>query len=174
MHWGGWINVDAHTEGWNDRINKPDVTANITDLPFEDNYADAIAAIHVFEHFYKWDAHDILLGWKRVLKPGGKLILELPSMEKVFQYIANAIDRQMPMSATFSFFPLWGDPKYKDVAMCHKWGYFFSTLKAELIKAGYEDVKADKPRYHFPQRDMRVTATKPKENAHEHAGFRRE
>lgn len=99
--------------------------------------------------------------WLKILKPGGKLIIELPSMEKVFDYIARCVETKMPMSATFSMLPLWGDPRYKDPAMNHKWGYFFLTLKQELVMAGYTNIRPDKPRYHFPQRDMRVTAEKP-------------
>lgn len=120
-----------------------------------------IAAIHVIEHFYKWEVVDVLTEWKRVLKPGGKLILELPSMEKVFKYIADAMDQKLPLSATFSVLPLWGDPKYRSVGMCHKWGYFFVTLRQELVKAGFDHVTLEKPRYHFPNRDMRVVAVKP-------------
>ena len=133
---------------------------DIATLPFPDNYADAMIAVHVIEHFYPWEVTALLKEWLRVLKPGGHLILELPSMEKVFRYIANAMDRNLPMSPTFSFLPLWGDPKWRSVDMMHKWGYFFSTLRQELIKAGFSAVKLDKPRYHFPQRDMRVTGFK--------------
>lgn len=161
IHWDKWVNIDGNPDGWNPKAKQPDVVADITNLPFDDNYADAIAAIHVLEHFYLWDVQGILEGWKRVLKPGGKLIIELPSMEKVFRYIANALDQKLPMSATFSFHPLWGDPKYKHPAMQHKWGYFFPMLKQELVKAGFENIQLDKPRYHFPNRDMRVTALKP-------------
>jgi hypothetical protein len=45
--------------------------------------------------------------------------------------------------------------------MCHKWGYFFSTLKAELVKAGFEKISEEKARDHFPNRDMRVVGFKP-------------
>ena len=161
LHWDNWVNIDGQSEGWKANATPPDVVADITKLPYPENYADAIAAIHVLEHFYLWDVPEILANWKYILKPGGKLIIELPSMEKVFRYIANAIDTKMPMSATFSFHPLWGDPKYKHPAMQHKWGYFFPMLKQELVKAGFEDIRLDKPRYHFPNRDMRVTAVKP-------------
>jgi ubiquinone/menaquinone biosynthesis C-methylase UbiE len=164
IHWDGWINVDQHEGPWNGKqknVGKPDVIADITHLPDEEGTADAIAAIHVIEHFYVWEVQTILAEWKRVLKSGGKLILELPSMDKVFRYIANAIDRKLPMSETFSTLPLWGDPKYRDVAMCHKWGYLFTTLSMELVKAGFVNIKGTKPRYHFVERDMRVEAFKP-------------
>ena len=161
LHWDKWINVDQKPDGWHTTAKHPDVVADVTDLPYPDNHVDAIAAIHLIEHFYKWEVQDILKEWLRVLKPGGRLILECPSMEKVFKYIANAMDRNIPMSATFSFLPIYGDPKFKNVAMCHKWGYFFSTLKMELVKAGYVDISVSKPRYHYPQRDMRLTSFKP-------------
>jgi ubiquinone/menaquinone biosynthesis C-methylase UbiE len=93
----------------------------------------------------------VLAEWLRVLKPGGRLILELPSMEKVFKYIANAMDRNLPISGTFSFLPLWGDPQFKSVAMCHKWGYFFQTLKQELVKAGFVDVSLGQAALSLPE-----------------------
>lgn len=162
IYWNGWVNVDSCNHGWNADAKEPDVKADITKLDiYPDNHADAVAAIHVFEHFYPWEVQNVLAEWKRVLKPGGRLILELPAMEKVFAYVANALDRKLPMSPTFSFLAMWGDPKYHHPAMMHKWGYFFSTLKIELVKAGFIDIRPDKPRYHFPQRDMRVTAVKP-------------
>lgn len=103
----------------------------------------------------------ILKEWLRVLKPGAPMILELPCMDKVFRYIAAAMARKEPLHGNFSVLPLWGDPRMKSVEMCHKWGYFFMSLREELVKAGFIDVKYEKPRYHFPNRDMRATARKP-------------
>jgi len=103
----------------------------------------------------------MLKDWLRVLKPGGSLILELPCMDKVMRYMANVAEQKTLMSPTFSWWAMWGDPSYRNPLMCHKWGYTVMMMQQLLIKCGYENVKYEKPRYHFPQRDMRITATKP-------------
>ena len=102
----------------------------------------------------------MLTDWLRVLKPGGKLIIELPCMDKVMRYMANVAERKTMMSPTFSWWALWGDPKEKNTLMCHKWGYTVMMMQQLLTKCGYQNVKYMKPLYHFPQRDMRFEATK--------------
>lgn len=152
IKWPGWIGVDLN--------EKADVQADLKNLPFADEYADRIAAIHVIEHFYRWDVESVLKEWMRVLKPGGKLILELPCMDKVLDYIVQCHQQKIPLSPTFSWFPLWGDPKYKDPAMCHKFGYTAGMMIEILKNVGFTNVKYSKATYHFPDRDMRITAHK--------------
>lgn len=122
--------------------------------------ADAVAAIHVIEHFYEWEALPMLLEWKRILKPGGKMILELPCLDKVFAYIARQMNAGKPIEHFLSMWAMWGDPKHEDPGMCHKWGYFNSTLRELLTAAGMREITFMKPRYHFPFRDMRVECVK--------------
>lgn len=152
-HWGGWVNIDGSN-------NRADVICNIQDLPFGCDYADRIAAIHVFEHFYQWEAIDLLREWRRVLKPGGKLILEMPCMDLVFSHIAACLMKGVAPNKYLSWLPLWGDPRYKDPSMCHKWGYFKNDVASLLSEAGFIEIKQEEPRYHFKERDMRVTARK--------------
>lgn len=152
IKWPGWIGVD--------RLKGVDLITDIRKLPLEDNHADNIAAIHVVEHFYYWEVPAMLQEWRRVLKPGGKLILELPCMDKVFNYIRNCMNDGLPMSPTFTILPLWGDPKFKHEGMCHKWGYTRKMLVDILEEVGFSNIQTDKPRYHFPQRDMRITGIK--------------
>ena len=87
----GWVNVDVVSRGGANyqavKGDKPDVEADIRDLPFDDDYADEAMAIHVVEHFYIWDAVDVLKEWYRVLKPGGKMIIEVPDLDKVIYHI---------------------------------------------------------------------------------------
>lgn len=133
-------------------------------LPFPDGHADRAAAIHVFEHFYLWQTPALLAEWKRVLKPGGKLVLELPCMDYVIGHIAMRMAKGEKPQAYMSWLPLWGDPRYKSPAMAHKWGYFKGDIVQALTNAGFKDVRLEEARYHFPHRDMRVSAIKPETN----------
>jgi ubiquinone/menaquinone biosynthesis C-methylase UbiE len=151
VKWPNWINID---------FENSDLNADLRKLPFPSDYADAIAAIHVLEHFYVWEVPDILQEWKRVLKPGGKIILELPCMDKVLKHMMQCVEQNVPMIANFTWFAFWGDPKYQDPHMCHKWGYSLTSIK-ELIEAhGFNNIKFETPNYHFADRDMRIVAYK--------------
>lgn len=121
---------------------------------------DLAVAVHVLEHFYEWEVPAVLAEWKRILKPGGTLVVELPSMDKVMRYMMRCITDQQPFSMPMTWWAMWGDPKYKDPAMCHKWGYTEGLLRHTLTQAGFINCQAAEPRYHVKQRDMRMTAEK--------------
>lgn len=127
-------------------------------MPFADDYADVAVAIHVLEHFYEWEAVDVLREWKRILKPGGKLIIELPCMDKVISYLVNCAKQNKPVFAQMSWFAFYGDPRYKNVEMTHKWGYSKQMLQSALEQAGFGAIMFEEPRYHLAQRDMRAIA----------------
>lgn len=152
LRWDGWVNID----GFNDRA---DLRCDLKKLPYPDNHADRIIAVHVFEHFYLWETDGLLDEWRRVLKPGGKLILELPCMDKVCTHIQLRLNKGVAPAPFMSWLAFWGDPKYEDPAMCHKWGYFKHDMEKILLKR-FVSMSHEPPRYHFIQRDMRVTAIK--------------
>ena len=154
IYWDGWLNVDLHG-------HKADLKCDLRKLELPDDHASVAVAIHVIEHFYLWDATTVLREWRRILKPGGVLILELPCMDKVFHYIASCMNSKSPLLSSFSWFAFWGDPSHRSEAMCHKWGYTIDSIKELVTAAGFEGVVSTKPRYHFPARDMRIEACKP-------------
>jgi ubiquinone/menaquinone biosynthesis C-methylase UbiE len=129
-------------------------------LPFVDGSIDRIAAIHVLEHFYEWDAGPLLAEWRRVLKPGGLLILELPCMDKVLDYIARCLKERVPVNLAFSWWAFWGNPKHHDPLMCHKWGYTYDSVKKLVSSTGFVEPFFDRPHYHFAERDMRLVCHK--------------
>lgn len=157
-HPGVSLNLGAGRCVWPDWIN--DTTSDFLHLPYGDNTIDRIAGIHVLEHVYEWEAAPMLTEWKRTLKPGGQLILELPCMDKVMHYLAIAIQKGEPLAGFMSWWPLWGDPKHQDPRMTHKWGYTKQMLMDLLAAVGFEAITMNKPQYHFPMRDMRVEAIK--------------
>lgn len=146
-----WVNVDKKNNHYN---VVPDVDCDVRKLPFEDDYADVIEAIHIFEHFYIWEVDAILKEWKRVLKPEGQLILELPCMNKIIQ---NFIDKK---DASMTWGGIFGEQIEEFPEMAHKWCYSKGQLGNLLTQSGFKDVTDEPVQYHKPDRDMRFTARK--------------
>lgn len=120
-----------------------------------------MAAIHVLEHFFEWEAVDILKEWTRILKPGGTLILELPCLDKIFEYITKCVTKhQGRYQAQMVQWAFWGDPRYQSEPMTHKWGYTMENLREKAAKAGLTKIAIGNPRYHVKVRDMRLVAQK--------------
>ena len=153
VHWDGWLNVDLHSD-------KADIRCDLRRLNIASDRADAVCAIHVLEHLFAWEASDLLTEWKRVLKPGGKMILELPCLDKVFAYTADCIKTKTPLMPFMTLLALYGDPKHKAEPMTHKWGYFQEMLRDLLQVVGMREITFMPPRYHFKCRDMRVECVK--------------
>lgn len=146
-YYPGWLNVDV--------VGDQDVISDLRDLPFDDEYADKIESIHVFEHFERVDIPIVLREWARVLKTGGTLTLEMPSLEKIAQKI---VDGEKNLRLTL--FGLFGDPNYESQFMRHKWCWSREELAMELSRFGFIDIHFSDAQYHVPSRDMRVTCKK--------------
>jgi len=149
----GWTSVDIRNEGG----VQPDVVADISQrLPFDDDYADEIRAIHVIEHFQVWDAPNIVREWVRVLKPGGTLALECPDFDKVL-----ALAQVPNVPPNFTFWAIYGDPRHREPKMMHHWCYSRKQLASVMEAAGIINVGIEPARFHHPIRDMRLSGQKP-------------
>jgi SAM-dependent methyltransferase len=155
--WPGWINIDGFAGA-----GIADITADLHALPFASGIAVRAAAIHVLEHLWRWEAATIVREWIRTLQPGGQLILELPCMDKVFKYIRELPDGDLvPVNLQMTGWAIWGDPKYKDPSMMHRWGYFKMELRQLLETVGLVHIQDETPHYHRVDRDMRMVGYKP-------------
>lgn len=158
----GYINVDVASE----RIGiSPDIVCDIRDLKvFPDDYADEIISVHVVEHFWRWEVVDIIMEWVRILKPGGKLILETPNLISACEEIIkdpNTASGPGPEGQR-SMWCLYGDPVHQDPLICHRWLYTPVSLGQVLHQSGLVDLKREPAEFKLRDpRDMRITGIKP-------------
>ena len=149
-HWEGYVNVDLPGRGG-------ELACDIRKLPYGEQEIGEVHAIHVLEHFRREEVPALLKEWHRVLQPDGKLVLELPSRDKVFFWI-----RQMPEPPEqMTLWAMYGDPTtIEGEPDMHKWLWGEQELKTAVAVAGFRDVQAVEPKFHVKRRDMRIEARK--------------
>lgn len=162
----GWVSVDFDVQrkkytadGGVQSVGgaiSPHVAADLLALPFPDDYADEIRAIHVIEHFQPWDAPKALAEWVRVLKPGAPIALECPCLDKIIKLF------EVPNIPPYmTWWGLFGDPRLEDPLMMHHWCYTEKQLRGLMRSVGLQDVVGEVPIFHIPARDMRLVGVKP-------------
>ncbi len=67
---------------------QPDYRADVRDLPFGDESFDIVFSSHVLEHFNRAEWKLVLKEWLRLVKPDGKIILNLPNIAWAAHMIA--------------------------------------------------------------------------------------
>lgn len=147
-HWPGFVNCDANGD--------QDVVTDCRKLPFDADYTEEIHAIHFVEHIPRMQVDNMLMDWHRVLKPGGKLVIEAPCLNKIAQRIVDG-----EKNIRFTTLGIFGDPRDPKPDMMHAWAYTKEELTEIVSQAGFTDVRYMEPKFHFQQRDMRIEATKP-------------
>ncbi len=158
----GYVNVDVVES----RAGKsPDVICDLHQLtPFPNNHADEILAVHVVEHFWRWEVEAILREWIRVLKPGGRMVLECPNLQSACEaFLANPTSASGGGNAgQRTMWVFYGDPSWKDPLMVHRWGYTPASLSALMESVGLQDPRQEPAQFKLREpRDMRIVAEKP-------------
>src|SRR3954471_1802678 len=132
----GYLNVDVAQK----RAGKqPDIVCDVRSLePIDDEYADEVLAVHVVEHFWRWEVVGVLREWTRVLKPGGLMILECPNLKSACEEFLRDPDAFAGpgREGQRSMWVFYGDPAWQDPLMVHRWGYTPASLAAIMSQAG--------------------------------------
>lgn len=161
----GWYCVDIvrHPEADRD----PDLIGDFRKVPLPDACAVELLAIHVFEHVYPWEAEDVMTEWHRLLRLGGKLIMEMPDLMKFIHNIQTG--REEGREGQMGMWGMYGDPTTKDPYMMHKWAWTYNSgpksarIKPFLERHGFHYIAEEETQWH-PKgrgvRDFRVTARK--------------
>lgn len=159
----GFVNVDVVESR---KGKSPDVICDLHHLaPFADNSVDEIMSVHVVEHFWRWEVRDVLQEWVRVLKPGGRMILECPNLEAACRKFLEDPERfsAEDQQGQRTMWVFYGDPAWKDPYMIHRWGYTPRSLARLMNEAGLVDVRQKPAEYKLREpRDMRVVGFKPR------------
>ena len=132
-HLEGYINID-----WR-KTKATDLVCDVRKLPYTDSSVEVIETYHLIEHLHRHDFPKALSEWYRILKRGGKLIIECPDFDKVVKEYLNGNEIRLDNIFGLQRFP--GD--------AHLFGYNFKRLKQLLEEVGFKDIQKQKPQdYH--------------------------
>lgn len=124
-----WVNIDCQ-ERWN-----PDLLCDISKLPYEDGTVEMAVAHHTLEHFGLTEGQDALKEWRRVLQPGGTLLVFVPDLAALAKrWLAGGINDYIYAVNLYGAY-------MGDEADRHRWGFCYRSLHAALIEAGFRKVK---------------------------------
>lgn len=124
----GYTNVDIRKEV------RADLHADVRKLPLEDASADEILARNILEHFPIAETVTILGEWRRILKPGGVLMVIVPDIRYWSQQYLNKIIK----SDDFIYRMYGGQTSPYDI---HYTGFDDSLIRQYCLDAGFEDGK---------------------------------
>ena len=130
----GWVNVDALPDA-----PGVDVVTDVTEaLPFESGSADALYASHLLEHVSSEDVPRVLAEWRRVLRPGGVLMIAVPDLEVIARMLVERPGWFTPPHAPWVGAIYGGQ---KDEWDFHKTGFTGPWLAYCLDQAGFGEVE---------------------------------
>lgn len=153
----GFLGVDASPrEG-------VDIVADASSIPLPDECAVEVMALHLIEHLLPWDLPTALGEWFRLLRNGGKLIIEAPDIIKGCRNVVSGYTVPGTNPDRMGMWAVYGDVTKRDPLMLHKYGYSFNTLAPLVAAAGFVDAMECATQTHKIgrlERDFRLEARK--------------
>lgn len=142
----GYFNIDISNP-------KNDLAWDVRTIPLDDNSVDEIVAIHLIEHFKVQEVEGILREWRRVLKPGGRLVLEFPDVESLFKKFAdvNVEEQKHILDCIFGAHT----PEFP-----HLYGWYNTSMWNMLYTLGFYNVESMSAKVDHWGINVRVEATK--------------
>lgn len=116
-----------------DPRTSPDIVGSMTDLgdigPFE-----AVACNNALEHLYPHEVTKALSEFKRVLKPGGIVVIQVPDLQDV-----KATEDLLPEIGMSGLHLMYGDPgKLEEFPyMAHHSGFVEESLRRVMEQSGF-------------------------------------
>jgi predicted SAM-dependent methyltransferase len=130
----GFVNVDTLRDA-----PEVDVIADVTRrLPFEDASAELVYAVHLLEHVAADQVPGVLADWRRVLRPGGVLMVAVPDLDAIARILVERAGWFTPPHNPW-LGAIYGGQK--DEWDFHKTGFTAPWLAHLLEDAGFGEVR---------------------------------
>jgi predicted SAM-dependent methyltransferase len=130
----GFVNVDALEDA-----PGVDVVADISErLPFDDGAAELVYASHLLEHFPTDHVPKLLAEWRRVLAPGGVLLVAVPDLDAIASILISREGWFTPPHAPW-IGAIYGGQK--DEYDFHKTGFTGPWLAHLMRRAGFGEIE---------------------------------
>jgi GT2 family glycosyltransferase len=155
IHHPGFLSVDLYDK-------RADILMDITKLDFEDNSVSEIIASHVFEHLNPYHSLNILQEWRRVLKPGCKLAMEMPDIEQLCKRFVTATtgERYGILNAIYGSVNTTGEGGPDNITSPHLFGWWPQSIHDHLHNAGFRNITFMDEQWPHPESNLRVEAIK--------------
>lgn len=160
IEYPGYLSVDLYDK-------RAAIIMDATKLDLPENSVTELLALHLFEHLSPYRAADVLAGWFKVLKPGGRLVMEMPDIEKLCERFAAAKTADYPrerygiLNAIYGSVNTTGEGEPSDITAPHLFGWWEQSLRDHLMNAGFIDIVFGPEQHPHPESNLRVEATKP-------------
>jgi SAM-dependent methyltransferase len=153
----GYIGVDKYD-------NSADIKQDFFELSLPPECADEILASHVIEHIPYVKILGLLKTWLDTLKPGGKLVLELPNLEELCKDFVNATPEERLVLTLCIYGAYAGEVTKQTISTGttspHLWGYYPKILVYTLEEVGFKDIQVLPAQGAHPGKNFRVEANK--------------
>lgn len=149
------LNERFRSEGWVEvRLDidpsvAPDIIASLTDMSVvPSSSVDAVWSSHNLEHLYAHEVPVALAEFFRVLKPGGFVLVTMPDLEQVAQFVAADkleevvyVSPAGPITALDCLYGHRGMVAAGNHFMAHKTGFTATSLTKHLGHAGFRNMR---------------------------------
>jgi len=151
----GYVNIDKYYQ-------HADIHVDVKDFHLPENTVEEIIAIHLLEHLNPHHIDMHLENWFKMLKVGGKLIMELPDVEEICKQYSTATKEEKGnlTICLYGAYDTYTEGKTTNITSPHLWGWSPETVEERLIKVGFKSIKVLPQTTQHPGPNFRIEATK--------------
>lgn len=158
----GFVNIDLHPHD-PDQVDSSrdgcsaDAYADMRALGLAVNSVNEIRTYHTIDHFVRWECLEMLSDWYRMLKPNGKLVVEVADFSRCVLWLFHPRASRRRAARTQFYGNQWDRIDFET----HRYVWSASEIKRELLGIGFSRVHIHhRTETHYPGRDMHIEAIK--------------